>query len=81
MHILLINNSPIPVFGYGGTERVIWDLGKTLVQLGHRVSYLVPDGSSCDFGHVLPIRPDAPWEGQIPADVDIAHFQFNPAPS
>ena len=78
MHILLINNSPIPVYGYGGTERVIWDLGKTLVQLGHRVSYLVPDGSSCDFGHVLPIHPDAPWEGQIPADVDIAHFQFNP---
>ena len=74
MHILLINNSPIPVYGYGGTERVIWDLGKTLVQLGHRVSYLVPDGSSCDFGHVLPIRPDAPWEGQIPADVDIAHL-------
>lgn len=28
---------------------------------------------------VLPIRPDeVPWEGQIPADVDITHFQFNP---
>lgn len=34
MHILLVNNSPIPVYGYGGTERVIWDLGKTLVQQG-----------------------------------------------
>ncbi|RQO81662.1 glycosyltransferase [Acidovorax sp. FJL06] len=78
MHILLVNNSPIPVYGYGGTERVIWDLGKTLVQQGHRVSYLVPEGSTCDFGQVLPIRPDAPWEGQIPADVDITHFQFNP---
>ena len=30
MHILLVNNSSIPVYGYGGTERVIWDLGKTL---------------------------------------------------
>ena len=78
MHILLVNNSPIPVYGYGGTERVIWDLGKTLVQQGHRVSYLVPEGSTCDFGQVLPIRPDAPWEAQIPADVDVAHFQFNP---
>ena len=78
MHILLVNNSPIPVYGYGGTERVIWDLGKTLVQQGHRVSYLVPEGSTCDFGQVLPIRPDEPWEGQIPADVDITHFQFNP---
>ena len=78
MHVLLVNNSPIPVYGYGGTERVIWDLGKTLVRLGHRVSYLVPEGSACDFGQVLPIRPDAPWAGQIPADVDITHFQFNP---
>lgn len=78
MHILLVNNSPIPVYGYGGTERVIWDLGKTLVQQGHRVSYLVPEGSTCDFGQVLPIRPDEPWEGQIPADVDIRTFQFNP---
>ncbi len=78
MHVLLVNNSPILVYGYGGTERVIWDLGKTLVRLGHRVSYLVPEGSACDFGQVLPIRPDAPWAGQIPADVDITHFQFNP---
>ncbi|MDA8523058.1 glycosyltransferase [Acidovorax sp. NCPPB 4044] len=78
MHVLLVNNSPIPVYGYGGTERVIWDLGQTLVRLGHRVSYLVPEGSTCDFGRVLPIRPDAPWEPQIPDDVDITHFQFNP---
>ena len=78
MHVLLINNSSIPVYGYGGTERVIWDLGKTLVRLGHQVSYLVPAGSHCDFGRVLPIAPQRPWAEQIPDDVDIAHFQFNP---
>ncbi len=78
MHVLLINNSPIPVFAYGGTERVIWDLGKTLVRLGHTVSYLVPAGSQCDFARVLPIQPDRPWGEQIPSDVDVAHFQFNP---
>ena len=78
MHVLLINNSPIPVYGYGGTERVIWDLGKTLVRLGHQVSYLVPAGSHCDFGRVLPIDTARPWAEQIPDDVDIAHFQFNP---
>lgn len=39
MHILFVNQAPIPVFAYGGTERVIWDLGKSLVKLGHRVSY------------------------------------------
>ncbi|MCW5232180.1 glycosyltransferase family 4 protein [Verminephrobacter eiseniae] len=78
MHILLANNSPIPVYGYGGTERVIWDLGKALVQQGHRVSYLVPPGSHCDFAQLRLLQPDVPWEAQIPASVDITHFQFNP---
>ena len=34
MHILLVNHAPIPDFAYGGTERVVWDLGKQLVALG-----------------------------------------------
>lgn len=78
MHILIVNHSPIPVFAYGGTERVIWDLGRALVRAGHRVSYLVPEGSHCDFAEVLPLQRDVPWEAQIPAGVDITHFQFNP---
>ena len=78
MHILLANKAPIPVFAYGGTERVVWDLGKMLVQMGHRVTYLVPEGSSCDFARVLAIDPGKNWQEQIPADVDIAHFQFDP---
>ena len=76
MHVLLVNNSTIPVYAYGGTERVIWDLGKSLVNLGHKVSYLVPEGSHCDFGRVLPIDTKRPWQEQIPADIDITHFQF-----
>jgi len=78
MHILFVNHAPIPVFAYGGTERVIWDLGKSLVGLGHRVSYLVPQGSHCDFAQVLAIREGVDWAEQIPADVDLVHFQFNP---
>lgn len=78
MHILLVNHAPIPVFAYGGTERVIWDLGRALVQAGHRVSYLVPEGSHCDFAQVWPIRAGTPWAAQIPADVDVVHFQFQP---
>jgi hypothetical protein len=78
MHILFVNKAPIPVFAYGGTERVIWDLGKSLVGLGHRVSYLVPQGSHCDFAQVLAIREGMSWSEQIPADVDLVHFQFNP---
>ena len=79
MHVLLVSHTTIPVYAYGGTERVIWDLGKSLVKLGHKVSYLVPQGSRCDFAHVLPIDATRPWCEQMPADIDIAHFQFNPA--
>ena len=78
MHILLVNHAPIPVFAYGGTERVVWDLGKQLVQMGHRLTYLVPAGSRCDFAEVRVIDPAKGWREQIPADVDIAHFQFDP---
>jgi len=78
MHILLVNKSVIPVFGYGGTERVIWDLGRQLVAMGHRVSYLVPEGSTCDFAQLLWIQPEQSWREQVPEDVDIVHFQFNP---
>lgn len=78
MHILLVNRAQIPVHAYGGTERVIWALGRGLVELGHRVSYLVSAGSHCDFAQVLTLDPQAPWDAQIPADVDLAHFHFNP---
>ena len=49
MRVLLVSNSSIPVFAYGGTERVIWDLGQALGELGHEVTYLVAAGSSCPF--------------------------------
>lgn len=78
MHILLVNKAPIPVFAYGGTERVIWDLGKALTQLGHKVSYLVPAGSSCLFAEVIAIDPARSIESQIPDYVDLVHFQFKP---
>ena len=42
MHILIVNRSKIPVSAYGGAERIIWWLGKALVQMGHQVTYLVP---------------------------------------
>jgi glycosyltransferase involved in cell wall biosynthesis len=78
MHVLLVNQAPIPAFAYGGTERVIWDLGRALTELGHQVTYLVPQGSSCPFAHVLPIDPTQPIESQIPQCVDLVHFQFKP---
>ena len=78
MHILIANHSPIPVYAYGGTERVIWDLARSLVEMGHQVTFLVPQGSSCDFADVRFIDPEKSWQEQIPADVDVVHFQFQP---
>jgi len=75
MHILIVNNTSIPVQKYGGTERVIWWLGKQLVKMGHQVSYLVAAGSYCDFAngvHVL--NHEIPFNQQIPAGVDVVHL-------
>jgi glycosyltransferase involved in cell wall biosynthesis len=79
MHILIVNNSVIPVTAYGGTERVIWYLGKELLALGHRVSYLVAPGSHCPFAPVQHLVPGKPLAEQIPEGIDVVHFHFQPA--
>lgn len=80
MHILICNHSPVPVFAYGGTERVIWDLAKGLISNGHRVSFLVPKNSYCSFAQIIPLDISKPLQDQIPDDVDLVHFNFNPGP-
>lgn len=77
MHILIVNNTPIPALKYGGTERVIWWLGKALVKAGHRVSYLVPAGSGCPFADVYPFNPSLPFNTQVPTDKDIDLIHLN----
>ncbi len=76
MNILIANTGKIPVINYGGTERVIWYLGKELVKKGHKVTYLVKKGSSCHFGNVLYLDPSRPLSEQIPEHCDIVHFNF-----
>ncbi len=76
MHILIVHNSKIPVLKYGGTERVIWYLGKELVKLDHKVTYLVPKGSTCDFAQLLEIEEEKSILSQIPKDIDVVHFHF-----
>lgn len=78
MHILIVNHGLIPVKLYGGTERVIWGLGKGLAEKGHKVSYLVKSGSTCPFAQVIPIDTSRPIVDQIPEAVDLVHFQFIP---
>lgn len=75
MHILIVNNTSIPVQQYGGTERVIWWLGKELVKRGHQVSYLVGPGSYCDFATgVHTLNHAIPFNQQIPLGVDLVHL-------
>lgn len=78
MRILLVNRAKVPVFAYGGTERVIWSLARSLVDMGHEVAFLVPEGSRCDFAKVLHLDMRAPLKPQIPAGFDIVHFQSLP---
>lgn len=75
MHVLIECNGVLPALRYDGTERVVWWLGKALVQLGHKVTYLVKAGSTCPFADVIHIDPELSVDEQIPADVDIVHLQ------
>ena len=78
MKILIVYNVIIPVSLYGGVERVIWCLGKELAKKGHQVSYLVKKGSSCDFATIIPIDETRDIISQIPAGIDIVHFNNTP---
>lgn len=73
LHILLVHNNRIPVSTYGGTERVVWALGKELAAMGHRTTFLVGKGSFSDFAQVKTLDRNQPLAGQIPEDVDLIH--------
>ena len=78
MNILIVNAGIIPVTNYGGTERVIWYLGKELAKMGHTITYLVNEGSHCDFAKVLVLDVKKDLDAQIPAETDLVHFNFQP---
>lgn len=77
MHILIVHTAKIPVYHYGGTQRDIWYQGKLSVELGHRVTFLVGEGSHCDFAEVLTFDRERPISEQIPEEVDVVHFHYN----
>ncbi|MCG9790859.1 glycosyltransferase [Flavobacterium algicola] len=78
MRILIVDKSVIPVFLYGGTERVIWSLGHELTKMGHQVTFLVNENSHCDFASVIHINHELPILEQIKDDYDVVHFNFRP---
>lgn len=74
MNILIQHNALLPVSQYGGTERVVWWLGKQLHQLGHQVTFLVKEGSTCPFAKVLPYNEQKSVDEQVPDGIDLVHL-------
>ena len=78
MKILIASNAVVPASTYGGTERVVWYLGKELSKLGHEVTFLVKKGSHCDFAKVLYFEDLTRFAHQIPDDIDLVHLHLLP---
>lgn len=79
MNIVIVDRgNKIPAKKYGGTERVIWGLGYELNKMGHQVTFIVPSGSSCNFGNVIAYDPEINLNQLIPKNTDIVHMNFIP---
>jgi glycosyltransferase involved in cell wall biosynthesis len=83
MRILIVCKNRIPVFAYGGTERVVWDLGTELVAMGHKVTFVAKPRSRSDFAQVLAFNKREPFLPQVieaakVAKPDVVHFHSNP---
>ena len=74
MHIAIVHNGIIPAFKYGGTERVVTWLGKELIRLGHKVSYVLPLGSTCSFANIVIADLTQPIDELLPIDIDVVHI-------
>lgn len=86
MHVTIFYSSrtPVPPPRYGGTQRVIYWLGKALIQLGHQVTLIARRGS-CIPGVELRTLDDSSladhsWIKLIPTATDIVHC-FNVPPA
>jgi glycosyltransferase involved in cell wall biosynthesis len=78
LNIVLVCNAKLPVFAYGGTERVVWDLARALSEMGHRVHLLAAEGTTCPFAEVSFIDSRRSLKLQITENTDLAHFHNRP---
>jgi glycosyltransferase involved in cell wall biosynthesis len=78
INIVIAHDSRIPVSKYGGTERDIWYLGHEFIKMGHKVTFLVKEGSVCPFADVKIMDHDLPLSRQIPENTDIINFHYQP---
>ena len=87
MHVTLYKSGdlPIPPQLYGGTERVIYWLGKALAQLGHQVTLIANAQSHIPGAELRALAPDEKdpraWLKLVPTSADIVHQWDTPEPN
>ena len=83
MHVTLVKpGGTIPPQLYGGTERTIYCLGKTLVELGHKVTLIAHSKSSIPGAELIPCENNDEIVAlrRVPDSTDIIHLfdRLNP---
>lgn len=80
MHIALYHEAIIPPKKYGGTERIVYWLGKALIQLGHQVTLIARPGSELRGATLVGTQTSqsGDWESLVPSNVDILHLWGTP---
>lgn len=73
MKIALVYPGHFPAERYGGTERVIWDLGSALQRLGHGVTLIATRVRECPFGPVIEVPDRKNLIMAVPSNCDIIH--------
>ena len=80
MHITLYKQGkiPIPPVGYGGAERFIYWLGKTLIEMGHQVTLIANAHSRIPGAELRVIdggeKDPQAWLRLVPVTTDIVHL-------
>ncbi len=83
MHVTIYHpgDVPIPPPLYGGTERVVYWLGKALLQLGHQVTLLANSQSNIPGAELRPLQPSdeaGGWTRLVPDATNILHLWGTP---
>ena len=73
MRIGIVHEAVLPALKYGGTERVLWDLGYELTKMGHEVTYIVPGESRLEFGNKIPLET-VDFRSLDRSKLDVLHF-------
>lgn len=81
MKIVIQHHIPLPVHGYGGTERIVFWHMKELARTGHTVYFIGPSSSDVEKYGIIHIKEDTnnveTWTKLIPRDADIIHLNYN----